>query len=72
MAAVPEQLHSLQLRVCCAFTNICKGYFMVLNAWLQASMIGGPFIAGSTITTADGALAPTVAFMLYILPKHFG
>lgn len=45
---------------------------MVLNAWLQASMIGGPFIAGSTITTADGALAPTVAFMLYILPKHFG
>ena len=31
-----------------------------------------PFVTGSDITTADGALFPTVVFMMYILPKYFG
>jgi glutathione S-transferase len=32
----------------------------------------GPFLAGSSISSADGALAPTFAFITYILPKYFG
>ncbi|KAF5838786.1 hypothetical protein DUNSADRAFT_2248 [Dunaliella salina] len=31
-----------------------------------------PFITGSEMTTADGALFPTIVFMQYILPKFFG
>mmetsp|Transcript_23316 Transcript_23316/g.64430 ORF Transcript_23316/g.64430 Transcript_23316/m.64430 type:complete len:273 (-) Transcript_23316:347-1165(-) len=30
-----------------------------------------PFITGSEMTTADGALFPTIVFMQYILPKFF-
>eukprot|EP00983_Pelagomonas_calceolata_P060503 1146395-Pelagomonas_calceolata.AAC.2 len=31
-----------------------------------------PFITGSEITTADGALFPTIVFMQFILPRFFG
>ena len=33
---------------------------------------GGPFIAGDRVTTADAAIAPTVEFMVFILPRVFG
>jgi glutathione S-transferase len=32
----------------------------------------GPFLAGGSISSADGALAPTFAFLTYILPRYFG
>lgn len=43
----------------------------ILPVLSQHTMIG-PFIAGTEVTTADGALFPTFVFLRHILPKYFG
>jgi glutathione S-transferase len=39
---------------------------------LEAALVPGPFLAGGSMSTADGALAPTFAFITHILPRYFG
>jgi glutathione S-transferase len=34
--------------------------------------IAGPFMAGSSMSSADGALFPTFVFLTYMLPAYFG
>jgi len=39
---------------------------------IEGVITGQPFICGADITAADGALFPTMVFLVHMLPKYFG